>query len=59
MVLRRWEVLKDNLVLSTPFRALALGSVRIEELQVVRGLYRKMKLCYWLVPGNVKNIRLN
>ena len=63
-------LLKDNLILSTvfimsighrkeigklTFRALALRRSETREWFI----YRKMELCYRLVPGNVKNNRIN
>ena len=74
MVLRRWGVLQDNLVLSTglimrighcketgklTFRALALVGANRGIVGCVWFVYRNMELCYWFVHSNVKDDRSN
>ena len=65
---------EDNLVLSTElimwishlkeirkltFQALALRRSKSRIVSCVWFIYRNMELCYWLVPGNLKNSRIN
>ena len=74
VVLRGWGVLKDNLVLATrlikwighrkdicelTFRGLALRRSESRNCGLCVVYIQKEELRYWLVPGNVKNNRIN
>ena len=74
VALRRWECYKIYLFFSTAlimsigrrkeirkltFRALAFVLANHRIVDCVWSIYRKMVLRYWLVPGNVRDNRIN